>query len=112
MNQFHLESHFENKIKEAVNCKRSGQYDKAISIYQELFNLNKNVPQVHEGLAKVCAVSGRYSDAVECFKFASMLYMNIGEKKKSELCHGFSEFFTNPDVKDPDFKEVISALKG
>lgn len=99
-------------LEEAVDLKRKCRYEESINKYKSLFSVNPNIPQVHEGMAKVCAVSGRYSDAVQCFDFASKLYKSFGDENKAMLCSGYSELFSCPNENDHEFKEIVNSLRG
>jgi tetratricopeptide (TPR) repeat protein len=103
---------FNRGLEEAVDLKRKGRYEESINKYKSLFSANPNIPQVHEGMAKVCAVIGRYNDAVQCFDLASKLYSSFGDENKAMLCSGYRELFSNPNENDREFKEIVNSLRG
>lgn len=75
----------QNKIDNAINYKRAGEFDKSIKIYEHLNNECPNDPIILKSWAKVLIASGNYDLGLEYLIKAKKLFEFLDYKKDVEI---------------------------
>ena len=100
-----------DKIQEAVNLKRSGDFQAANSLYIDLNNKYPNNPKIIVSWAKILVCMQEYDKAIEKFANASILFKNTGNSyyyQSNEFIQNIQNRFDEPG----DFKNWVSAVSG
>jgi len=100
-----------DKIQEAVELKRVGNFDDANSLYLDLNNKYTNNPIIIYSWAKILVCMQEYDKAVEKFTIASKLFQNIGNSQYYQSDEHI-ETIQNRFEDSENFKSWVSRISG
>ena len=94
-------------MERAINLKRTGRYDEAISLYHSVIDAIPQCDPAYKGLAKVEIGSGRYKDAIK----STLMKIDLGifftrqlpRQDFLMLCHGALQNLDTPRF-DPEIR--------